>query len=347
MSIYGALFSGVSGLAAQSQALGTIADNVTNVNTNGYKETMSEFSTLVTTARSVSSYSPGGVTALPRALIDRQGLLQASASAMDLSISGNGFFVINTSATPSTTEGSFLYTRAGSFTADSNGDLRNVGGFYLQGWPVDSAGDIPSDAGNLSSLETVNISNLTGTATATTEISLRANLQSSQVAETYSTGDMADGTVTPNFERTIQIFDSLGGLRSLTFAFFKDDSLLPNQWSGEIIADPPGDVTDTDGLLGSGILAFNTDGSLDATNTTMPTTLTITTWLATLGIDDSAIDIDYGSDGLADGITQFDAASILVSADSNGAVFGALSGIEINEDGVSVIKTNGTVERVS
>ncbi|HWA44892.1 MAG TPA: flagellar basal body protein, partial [Hypericibacter adhaerens] len=43
MSIYGAMFSGVSGLAAQSQALGMISDNISNVNTVGYKGTKAQF----------------------------------------------------------------------------------------------------------------------------------------------------------------------------------------------------------------------------------------------------------------------------------------------------------------
>src|SRR3546814_784738 len=98
MSLFGALSAGVSGLAAQSQAMGVIADNITNANTVGYKNTKTEFSTLVTQTRTAGAYVPGGVIAVPVALIDRQGLLQSSASATDLAITGNGFFVVNNSA---------------------------------------------------------------------------------------------------------------------------------------------------------------------------------------------------------------------------------------------------------
>ena len=48
MSIFGALQSGISGLAAQSSAMGAISDNIANVNTIGYKVTKTRFSTLVT-----------------------------------------------------------------------------------------------------------------------------------------------------------------------------------------------------------------------------------------------------------------------------------------------------------
>ena len=61
MSLYGAMFSGVSALNAESQALGSIADNIANVNTVGYKDTSARFSTLVTQQSTQNSYAPGGV----------------------------------------------------------------------------------------------------------------------------------------------------------------------------------------------------------------------------------------------------------------------------------------------
>ncbi|MFZ5912710.1 MAG: flagellar hook-basal body complex protein, partial [Pseudomonadota bacterium] len=100
MSIYGALFSGVSGLSANASALGIISDNIANLNTIGYKDTKARFSTLVTSPAGEHSYSPGGVQITPAQNIDKQGLLQASNSPTDLAITGKGFFVTSTSATP-------------------------------------------------------------------------------------------------------------------------------------------------------------------------------------------------------------------------------------------------------
>ena len=74
MSLYGAMFSGVSGLNAQSQALGMISDNISNVNTVGYKTSKAAFSTLVTRQSLASFYAPGGVRSSPMSEIDRQGL---------------------------------------------------------------------------------------------------------------------------------------------------------------------------------------------------------------------------------------------------------------------------------
>src|SRR3546814_499793 len=95
MSIYGAMFSGVSGLNANSQALGAIADNITNVNTIGYKATEVRFQTLVTAQAGLNNYAPGGVQQRPFSAVDVQGLFQSSTNATDLGISGDGFFVVN------------------------------------------------------------------------------------------------------------------------------------------------------------------------------------------------------------------------------------------------------------
>ena len=143
MSLYGAMFSGVSGLAAQSQALGMISDNISNVNTIGYKGTTARFETLVTEAASRTTYSPGGVRSIPFQKIDRQGLLQGSASATDIAIVGNGFFVVNEDSVPGIGD-NYLFTRAGNFTMDNSGNM-TANGYYLQGWRLDSAGNLPAN----------------------------------------------------------------------------------------------------------------------------------------------------------------------------------------------------------
>jgi len=346
MSIYGAMFSGVSGISSQSQAMGMIADNISNVNTIGYKTTSASFTTLVTASRSATTFSPGGVTSTPRALIDQQGLLQSSASATDLAISGDGFFVVNTAATPSTTTGTYMYTRAGSFTTDANGKLRNAANHYLQAWAIDSSGNLPTDRTSLAGLEAVNVNKVTGTAEATTTIEIDANLQSSQASAAYTFGDMSAGTVTPHFARTLQIVDSKGGQRGLTFGFFRNNALAANQWSVEIYANPATDVTNANGLLnaaGTSLLAFNTDGTLDTATSNVPTTLNITTWAAALGIANSSITIDWGTNASADGMTQFDAASTLLASNVNGAVFGSLTGVTVSTEGViTALFDNGT-----
>lgn len=176
MSIYGAMFSGVSALNAQSQALSMISDNLSNVNTVGYKSSRARFSTLVTQAATAESYSAGGVRARPFQNVDVQGLIQASASVTDMAIAGNGFFIVNEAITPGTGD-QYGYSRAGSFTTDANGNMRNTAGYFLQAWATDSNG-VPTttNTGILSGLETVNVNGIGGSAVATTAMSVGANL---------------------------------------------------------------------------------------------------------------------------------------------------------------------------
>lgn len=187
MSLYGALFSGVSGLRSQSNSIGLISDNISNVNTVGYKSGQGIFQTLVTTASGTTTYSPGGVLPGNRQNISKQGLLQSTDSPTDIAISGSGFFVVNQAADGT---GNVLYTRAGSFTEDSLGNYRNTAGFFLQAWPLDRNGLLPGEPGNtntvssanLASLTTVNVAALTGSASPTTSVSLSANLNAAQSA---------------------------------------------------------------------------------------------------------------------------------------------------------------------
>jgi flagellar hook protein FlgE len=186
MSVYGALYSAVSGLKAQSTSMGIISDNISNANTVGYKANSAAFSTLVTAPPSRGSYSPGGVLASTVQNIDRQGLLQASASGTDLAITGRGFFA---TAAAIDADGRVplgverLYTRAGSFNVDKSGNLVNTAGGYLLGVPVDTGVD-PDTVALLptSELRAINVGSITGSARGTSTISLGANLPATDSA---------------------------------------------------------------------------------------------------------------------------------------------------------------------
>jgi flagellar hook protein FlgE len=224
MSLFGALSSGVSGLTAQSSAMGAISDNITNVSTVGYKSTTVNFASLVTKQTSGTFYSAGGVQSKPRQDTGIQGLLQASTSSTDIAISGQGFFVVNEASEP-TVDDAYLYTRAGSFFMDNDGYLRNTSGYYLQGWPVDAAGvvkpanpDLTIANQNIVSSDycsTVNLSRVGGTATSTEKVAIGANLPSDNVAGTTHKTD-------------IQFFDSLGNANTMSIEYEKSGA--DNEW---------------------------------------------------------------------------------------------------------------------
>lgn len=225
MSLFGALSSGVSGIRSQSSKIGVISDNISNVNTVGYKAGQGQFETLVTGSGGVTSYSSGGVLPGTRQLIDKQGLLLSTDAATDIAISGDGFFVVNEKDDGT---GQTLYTRAGSFRQDSSGNYVNAAGFFLRAWPLDREGRLPGESGNLNtassanleSLETVNVQAVSGVATATTTLSMGANLKSSQeildgetvtvdmdILDTANFGISADSVIVPGGADLIQRAD--------------------------------------------------------------------------------------------------------------------------------------------
>ncbi|MBO9507778.1 flagellar hook-basal body complex protein [Thalassospira sp. A3_1] len=187
MSLFGAMISGVSGLNAQSQNLGVISDNISNLNTIGYKGTIGRFSTLVTESATDTRYTPGGVRFHPTALISKQGLLQATSSNTAAAISGDGFFIVRDTAAPGTNDELF-FTRAGDFKPDDDGFLRNTAGYYVQGWATDRDGQLlnrngvvtSSNSSAVTDLQVLDINSILTAAASTTTIEFGANLNSDE-----------------------------------------------------------------------------------------------------------------------------------------------------------------------
>lgn len=365
MSLYASLFSGVSGLSANSSAMGMISDNIVNINTTGYKGTTAKFSSLVTESNS-ASYSPGGVVAKPQALISHQGLLQGSTSATDFSIDGAGFFVVSNQVDSQDPDATVSYTRAGSFAPDDNGFLQNTAGLYLQGYELDSAGNVPTV--NIGNLKPINVSNFTITAEATTTVAIRANLQSSQPLSPAIIGATYDGTTVadsmagydadisagiipatqgtaPDFQTNMQVYDAKGGLHTLTFAAIKQ---ADNLWNAEIFVSPAADLA-VQGLAGTGQvargqIAFNGDGTIDlgATSAALLAPLSID-WAG--GSDPGDITFDLGTDGQSTGLSEFAGESTVISTTTNGAKFGSVIGVSANEEGVITALFNNGLAR--
>ena len=342
MSLYSALYAGVSGLSAQSSAMATVADNITNINTVGYKGVEAQFRTMVTDGRAKSNYSAGGVAAAPISMVSKQGLLQASGSSTDLAIDGGGFFVTRGS---SDGVGDVAYTRAGAFRPDEEGYLRNPAGLYLYGWRLDASGDF-TNTGSVEALEAVRVSDLIGTASPTTRIQARMNLQSTTPNYTgpaYTVGAMASGAVTPQFTRSFDVADSQGGSHRVTMGFIKTAA---NTWQSEVYSNPASDVTAPGGVLASGTIKFNGDGSLDRSGpaNALFNPLNIS-W--TNGAGSVPITLAIGSDKGIDGITSFGTESSLISSNVDGGMLGNLSSVEIDKKGVvNAIFSDGSTRSV-
>jgi flagellar hook protein FlgE len=340
MSIYTALRAGVSGLTANSSALAVISDNIANVNTVGYKRGGIDFTALVNAQNSNTTYNAGGVLPLVRQQISLQGSLEQSRSTTDLAISGEGFFIVSTNNQQLSNGGSVLFTRAGSFTIDAQGFMVNAQGLFLQGWPVGSDGSVTSSPTSLSAIEPVNISGVGGLAEPTANVGLNANLNSGQAEYggsqgAYDVGDLATGSITPHFESSLEIFDSLGAPRTIAFGFLKTG---PNTWVVEAYARPQNSVTGgggTGGVLAAGILNFNTDGTVQsvAPHGTPSTVQNINDaftidWAASTGAADQTVNLN-----LIAGMTQFANSYGVTSVTADGVPPGDLVGLVLEGDG--------------
>ena len=346
MSLYGAMSTAVSALDANSVALSTASANIANVNTVGYKAGGTAFSTILASALGSGDISSAGVTTSTTQGVTQQGQIQTTSSPTDLAVSGNGFFVVNTTATAPASASSAYYTRAGNFTPDQNGNLVNASGYYLMGWQLDSSGNLPADRSNL---VPVNINSLSGKAEPTTAVTYQANLQASTaVTSGYTAGDMTAGTVTPEFQRTINVYDSQGGTQPLQMSFVKTGT---KTWSYEIsYAGKASNITGSNPIK-TGSMTFNSDGTLANANTTAsPATGTIAVtmpWSAGSGLAAQSINLNMGTVGSSNGMTQFDSASTQVSAQVNGELFGSLTGVTVDSNGyLSAQFSNGLTQNV-
>lgn len=216
MGLFGALFTGVSALSAQSQKTAIISNNIANVNTNGFKRSEASFFSLVTTSTNTSRYSPGTVTVNRIQRVSQQGPISQSESSTDASVSGKGFFAVKRDSLDSAlTE--FLYTRNGQFSEDSQGFLRNSAGFFLYGWPLDVNGALPANQGDLDSLVPIDVAFLGGLTRPTTTAELAVNLDAAEVDADFA----AVLAGQPDFSRGLTVYDTLGNPQNLTFQFSK------------------------------------------------------------------------------------------------------------------------------
>ncbi|WP_310620255.1 flagellar hook protein FlgE [Flexibacterium corallicola] len=295
MGLYGIMNTSVSGMNAQANKLSTVADNIANVNTTGYKSVNTSFSSMVVSNAGGGSYNSGSVRTTVTQSVSFGGPIDPTSSGTDLAIGGSGFFIVNDA-----NNASYL-TRAGDFVINANGDLINTSGYYLQGYPIDSSGNISTSVNSTAGLENVNVSTTTMEAVATTEALLQVNLDSN--------ANYSDVEAT-----TFTIFDNVGNEVLLDVTYTKD-AAIDNQWDMTVSEPSPGTGTSTVTLTFDPL-----DGSL---LTPSPASLSLTT----SGSSPQTIDFDLsGTTELAESFKTTDTAR-------NGSAPSSIESVRIDVDG--------------
>lgn len=268
MSLYGVMRTGVSGMNAQSSKLGTVADNIANSNTTGYKRASTEFSSMVL-SQGPGKYNSGAVKAQTVYSISSQGPVSYTSSGLNLAIDGNGFFVVaDGDGTPS-------LTRAGAFVVDKEGFLVNTAGYRLQGYPVANGAEPAIVANGLGGLENINVSQNQLVATPTTTAKLWTNVPEDAALvppANLPSANAAGATYTS--KTSLVVFDNLGNEVKLDVYYSKTAQTAGDStWEVTIFnsadAAPGGGFPYTSGPLSTQTLTYSrTTGKLDAASAT-------------------------------------------------------------------------------
>lgn len=338
MGISSAMYSGVSGLNTNGQAMSVIGNNLANTNTIGFKGSRTVFSDLLSGTISGS----GGQSQVGRGVgmskVDQvfsQGTFETTESNLDLAIEGDGFFILKE---PGNDTGYF--SRAGSFRFDADGYLVNPEGLRVQGKQFDENGVL--QATDATDIQVLSTGLIQGNVTST--LQLTTNLDSTEPI--ISTPFDYANPDTYNYSSSVQVFDTLGNPQLLTTYFTKTgDNTWSASWSAE--------ADDGSGTIMSGTFAdplvFTADGILQNAAAT-PSTDTILTIDAGTGAGQldwnngttpTSIDVTFDT-------TQFNSDSVVISQSQNGYGAGNLTGVTIDDEGrVIASYDNGVQNKIA
>ena len=267
MGVSNSLYSGVSGLNANANAMSVIGNNIANANTIGFKSSRAIFGDLLSSQISGS----GGASQVGRgvglSIVDNifsQGTFENTETNTDLAVEGAGFFIVSD---PLSGNAGNFYTRAGAFRFDAGGFLVNPEGYNVMGYDLDTNGNTVGDLTPV----WVNTNSFTQ-ANSTGNVNLNTNLNSDAQLisaiepppadpEASLYFDPENPTGTSNYATSIQVFDSLGSTHLMTTYFTKTGE-QGWEWNAVVDAGEIGGDSGDLAVVGSGKLEFDASGNL-------------------------------------------------------------------------------------
>jgi len=334
MSITRAMYAGVSGMSAEGEALSIVGENISNVNTVGFKRSRANFENVLGGAIGSPGYGGGGVRMGRTQQIFAQGALINTGVSTDVALTGDGFFVVNGNLNE--IAGNF-YTRAGQFTVRNDGVLVNPQGLAVQGYKPRNDGTFESSLGSIK----ISLAQLQPRATS--KIGITANLDAAATPPAQPWDPQLPGA-TSNLSTSITVYDSLGKSHNVDLYFTKTG---PGAWDAHAVCkgdDVAGGIAGQNFEFATAQLSFDSAGALqdvqwnpapvvDFTGANPGQALTF----------DFGKTITAGGTGLG-GTTQFGSASAVSAQSQDGFPSGDLSGIKIDGDGtVFGVYLNGQV----
>lgn len=235
------LYSGVAGLENHQVRMDVIGNNISNVNTTGFKRSRVNFQDLLYQQMSGASRPNGEVGGVnPKEIglgmsvasidtLQTQGSLQTTGVMTDVAIQGNGFFVMKKGEQT-------LFTRAGDFGIDSEGRLVNPGtGYRVQGWLTQriNGQEVLSTSGQLQDLVIPVGSKDPARATARVDLACNLDKRTPEIPQ----GATADSVEQGTWRIEEKLYDSFGQVHNLRVEFTRVPG-QPNQWNGTVVVDP-------------------------------------------------------------------------------------------------------------
>lgn len=341
MSLSSGLNAGVAGLSVNSTRLAVISDNIANSNTNGYRRTDVDFSSLVT-ASGGGKFTAGGVNVSTFRDVSSSGALITSNSSTDIAVSGSGLLPV-TPLSAVDLPGSqrpFQIVATGSFRQNQDGYLITPGELALQGWPTDANGTLLNNVSRDSptALEPVRLSAFLTAADSTTRIELGVNLPAEETAA---------GATGLTIESPIEYFDAIGVKHQLQIEY---TPVIPatgrsDAWQVQVFdsaTTAPGLLAEFDlqfdgSRAGPGSLLSATVGAGNPADPNGPGTTSVfdpITGAITVNVVDGPIEIQVQSNALGTGLSQLAAPFTPNGLSKNGAPAGNLQGLEIDSNGI-------------
>jgi flagellar hook protein FlgE len=335
MSILSSLYSGASGLTAQSQGISVVGDNIANVNTVGYKASRGSFV-------DVLGMVAGGRGGLNSQIglgvrfggVDQsfsQGSFMSTGRSTDLALQGGGFFMVRGE---NNGHNGYYYTRAGQFHLDPAGYLVDSGGLQVQGYGADSTGRIGSSLGALQLGPRTLSPRPTGLVSAHAALDMRA--------APPPAFNVIQAATTSNYSTSVPVYDSLGNEHKVQIYFRNTGVNGTWEWhgvvdGGELNGGVPGTPVD----VARGTLVFSNTGALTQVTTAA------NTFNFTGAAPGQVVAFDFG-DAIAAGGTGKKGSTALAqpfsinSLNQDGYPPGTFSQLQVGADGtVTGVFTNG------
>ncbi|RNC70720.1 MAG: flagellar hook protein FlgE [Desulfuromonadales bacterium] len=321
MSVTSALYTGISGLNANGEAMSVIGNNISNVNTIGFKQGRMLFSDVLSSSISGGSQIGRGVQIQTVENQFTQGSFESTESNTDLAIQGDSFFVLQNS-------GGRFYSRAGAFHFDKDKILVNPESYQVQGYGI-----IPSSGLSDGVLKPIDLTAFATTPPKQTSgVNMVVNLDSTQTTPVLA-WDPTNPVATSNFSTSLSIYDSQGNAHTATMYFRKTAA---NSWDWHAIIPDA-----TAGSPVDGTLTFNATGALTAQTPLAGAAQNVTFPGGVTAPQPITFDLGVGA------TTQYASPSIVSSQTQDGYYQGTLVKINIDDKGyVSGVYSNGQLQKL-